>query len=70
MKAKIKATGEIKRLPYQNIFCVRPLADNSIEYTRNDAFIEKAAEWVYDNAYLYVDGQIDIEDFKKYMEGE
>lgn len=41
-----------------------------IEYIRTNAFIEKAARWIYDNAYLYVDGQIGIKDFKKYMEEE
>ena len=48
---------------------VTPLEGDTI-YVREDAFIEKAARWIYDNAYLYVDGQINIGDFKKYMEGE
>lgn len=72
--------SEIKRLPYQNIFCVRPLADNSIEYTRTDAFIEKACSWLKENKdkYLYNTGEKDeyiptcsgkmIDDFRKYME--
>lgn len=42
----------------------------SVEYTCSDAFIEKAAKWIYNNAYLYVDGQIDIEDFKNYIKGQ
>ena len=37
--------SEIKRLPYQNVFCVGPLADNSIEYIQTKAFIEKACEF-------------------------
>ena len=65
--------SEIKRLPYQNIFCVRQLADNSIEYTRTDAFIEKACEWLDNfynedtNSYLIDE---DIEKFINYMKGE
>jgi hypothetical protein len=72
--------SEIKRLPYQNIFCVRPLADNSIEYIRTDAFIKKACEWLKERATItYMNGErhIDkerykatVEDFKKYMKGE
>lgn len=53
---------------------------NDIEYTRTDAFIEKACEWLEDNANNYiiehpfgsdVDFEEDkmIEDFKKYMRG-
>ena len=51
-----------------------------IEYTRTDAFIEKAIEFMKNvNLYLYnciseecdyVDADKLIEDFKKYMEGE
>ena len=56
------------------------LAVKDIEYTRTDAFIEKACLWLKDNTdrYLYNTGGIDeyipkcggkiIEDFKKYME--
>ena len=53
---------------------------NSVEYTRTDAFIEKAAEWLKKNAddYTWYDetegesGMTDefIDDFKKYMQGE
>ena len=35
----------IEQLPHQNIVYTKPLADNSIEYTRTDAFIEKACEY-------------------------
>ena len=56
------------------------VSDNSIEYTRTDAFIEKACEWLKSNLYNYA-GEDDkrnivpfdssiFEDFKKYMEGE
>ena len=74
--------SEIKRLPYQNIFCVRPLADNSIEYTRTDAFIEKAAEFLYNYNQKQVlkhgaratlgcgEYTINVDEFRNYMKGE
>ena len=49
------------------------------EYTRTDAFIEKAAKWINDNAVKWaanirVHGhkvtELMNEDFKKYMKGE
>lgn len=56
--------------------------DEDIEYTRTDAFIEKACKWLRENKNRYVynkgghgdyiptcSNQI-IEDFKKYMKGE
>ena len=43
---------------------------NDIEYTRTDAFIEKACEWLENNLQGIVGGSIYIEDFRKYMEGE
>lgn len=55
---------------------------DSIEYTRTDAFIEKACGWLEENKdkYLYNKGEKDeyiptctgkmIEDFRKYMERE
>ena len=58
---------------------------NSIEYTRTDAFIEKASEWLRKTADKYIwysdyaecpgddtCGLTDdfIDDFKKYMKGE
>ena len=65
--------SEIKRLPYQNIFCVRPLSYNSIEYIRTDAFIEKAAEWLNnfynEDTHSYLIDE-DIEKFISYMKGE
>ena len=44
-------------------------ADEDIEYTRTDAFIEKACEWIKynnENGGCLFDGWED--DFKKYME--
>ena len=55
---------------------------NSVEYVRNDAFIEKACEWLKEsitnnpecNRIISKKGVITmgelIEDFRKYMEGE
>lgn len=44
----------------------------AVEYTRTDAFIEKAATWIANRyqangSYLCAD---DIDDFRKYMKGE
>lgn len=57
-----------------------PLKEYHIEYTRTDAFIEKATEWLRKNAdnYTWYDesegesGMVDgfIEVFKNYMKGE
>lgn len=54
--------------------------DGNIEYTRTDAFVQRAAEWLKENADHYVghylnddDTYIDesfIEDFKNFMKGE
>ena len=69
--------SEIKRLPYQNIFCVRPLADNSIEYTRTDAFMKKAENFLEMLGYGFTttdnithanyDKEQLIADFRNYM---
>ena len=45
-------------------------SDTDIEYTRTDAFIEKACSWLENNLQGIVGGSIYIEDFRKYMEGE
>lgn len=52
--------------------------DSDIEYTRNDAFVEKALKWIEYNGSHYidiVDGQLVlkksiIKDLREYMEGE
>lgn len=54
--------------------------NRDVEYTRTDAFIEKATEWLRKNAdnYTWYDemegesGMTDefIDDFKKYLKGE
>ena len=50
-------------------------SNDEVEYTRTDAFIEKACEWIKDNGSHYIDivnGQLIlkkdiIKDFRKYM---
>ena len=52
--------------------------DESVEYIRTEAFIDKACEFIKDNGSHYIDivnGQLVlkkgiIKDFKKYMKGE
>lgn len=50
--------------------------DHDIEYTRTDAFIEKARKWFkmqnegVDSDGNYECDMTDFEDFRKYMEGE
>ena len=41
-----------------------------IEYTRTDAFIDKACSWLKNNLQGIVGGSIYMEDFRNYMEGE
>ena len=54
---------------------------DSVEYIREDAFIEKAVEWLKEKADMYeafdpesksyyTDKDKLVEDFKKYMKGE
>jgi len=49
-------------------------SDNEVEYTRTDAFIEKAENFIYSALNDGIMGTANIEDFmrlfKKYMEGE
>lgn len=56
----------------------RPANNESVEYARKDAFIEKACEWLskhfYDDVYeirddegTWIDADWLIEDFEKYM---
>lgn len=51
-------------------FWYRTKNSNSIEYTRTEAFIEKACEWLENNLQGIVGGSIYIEDFRKYMKRE
>ena len=47
-----------------------PQTLEAVEYTRTDAFIEKACEWLKNNLQGIVGGSIYMEDFRKYMEKE
>lgn len=42
--------------------------DTDVEYTRTDAFIEKAAKWI--NEHTSLSEKLVIENFRKYMKGE
>ena len=49
-----------------------PLEEMQVEYTRTDAFIKKAVDWLEDNAIEYwgtesVDNGMMIDDYKKAM---
>jgi len=47
----------------------RPANNESVEYTRTDAFIEKALEWISKEIRpYYSEVKYKYEDFKKYME--
>ena len=62
----------IDELPHQNIVYTKPLADNSIEYTRTDAFIEKADKFI--SSFFHSDDtelkKVILDEFHKYMKGE
>ena len=45
-----------------------PLKEYHIEYTRTDAFIEKAAKWI--NEHTSLSEKLVIENFVNYMKGE
>ena len=71
----------IEQLPHQNIVYTKPLADNSIEYTRTDAFIDKAVLYLIHNTSVvhYPFGDIRefknnfdemLKDFRNYMKRE
>jgi len=65
-------------------FMINNLNNTLVEYTRTDAFIEKACEWLNKESESYVktggvgacvtyeglDVKELVEDFEKYMEGE
>jgi hypothetical protein len=51
----------------------KPWGEDCVEYTRTDAFIEKAVEWWMDNFVYTYDVDIkykNIEDFRNYLKGE
>ena len=49
--------------------CKDCITEDSIEYIRKDAFIEKACQWLYDNLH-WADPSDFLEDFENYMKGE
>ena len=57
---------------YDGEWAYKPLCEDSVEYTRTDAFIEKAEEFIYSALNDGIMGTANIEDFmrlfKKYME--
>ena len=61
--------GEVDIKGILDIYSNKESGDN-IEYTRTDAFIEKACAWLKNNLQGVVGGSIYIEDFRKYMKGE
>jgi hypothetical protein len=72
---KVMKANAPKKIYLQEPTIVRTqkMYDNDIEYTRTDAFIERASEWLDNfynedtNSYLIDE---DIESFIDYMEGE
>lgn len=50
------------------VWQTNPNSKRYIEYTRTDAFIEKACSWLENNLQGIVGGSIYMEDFRKYME--
>lgn len=44
-----------------------PDDETAVEYTRTDAFIEKACVWLKNNLQGIVGGSIYIEDFEEYL---
>ena len=66
MKAN-EAPEKLYYAPYGDIREGHPITDNDIEYTRTDAFIEKAVVWISNNCYI---PHATLEDFKDYIKGE
>ena len=59
--------------PSKEWYRTKQVGFDSIEYTRTDAFIEKACEWlepVLKNYAGYYVGEDNLRDFKKYMKGK
>ena len=70
--------SELAGIDYEEEWLDRPFGD-SIEYTRTDAFIEKACEWFEENfmnvhkweisTYEFENTKSMIDEFRKYMKG-
>ena len=65
--------SDLAGIDYEEEWLEFPWGDNNIEYTRTDAFIEKAWNWIEDNI-LSVNQQdksrLYFEQFMNYMKGE
>ena len=65
--------SDLAGIDYEEEWLEFPWGDNSIEYTRTDAFIEKAWNWIDDNL-LSVNQQdksrLYFKQFANYMKGE
>jgi len=56
---------------YDDEWFDKPLNEDSVEYTRTDAFIQKALEWIRENIRPYYhEVRSKYEDFENYMKGE
>lgn len=67
MKAPEKIYVHIRQKPFEITFSEVIEKDvSNIEYTRTDAFIDKACKYISLHQCEY----IDFEDFKNYMKGE
>jgi len=64
--------SDLAGIDYEEEWLEFPWGDNNIEYTRTDAFIEKAWDWIEDNI-LSVNQQdksrLYFEQFVNYMKG-
>lgn len=65
--------SDLAGIDYEEEWLEFPWGDNNIEYTRTDAFIEKAWDWIEDNI-LSVNQQdksrLYFEQFVNYMKGK
>lgn len=65
-----EAPEKLYYAPYGDIREDYPITNNDIEYTRTDAIIEKAENYLRDKCQRFILTEKDIEDFKNYMKGE
>ena len=65
--------GEVDKGGVLDIYSIKE-SDEEIEYTRTDAFIEKACEYLMDYEFndspTIADRRKRVDEFRKYMEGE
>ena len=74
MEAPEKIYVHLKGDKITNIWNSTWIGVHDIEYTRTDAFIKKACEWMRNNSHNYADNALGkeylVNDFKNYMKGE